>query len=678
MAEMSPLNMQFSYPPMPQKQGMGPGMRLAAAGLLFGFMVSASTPMQAPARMVPEAPVTNFRLPMFDDEGNRVWHLQGREGRYLGENEVAVFDMRLRVFSREEPDRVATEIKSPRAAMHIGKNTGSGDESISVRGDHYLVTGEQWLWDGDADRVVIERNVKVVFFEGLSQVLSSPGDDDRAPVSADAPGSTPQTPTVIDSRRLELLIGEGETRFIFSDDVNVSSSDLNVACERLDVFTSRGDIGDAENALAAGDALGMGRIQRIYAIDNVRVTRDGVEATAGQAKLFPLEERIVLTERPLVRNTQGVVSGEIITLLQGVNKAIVERPRVELAALPRVTHGNAAEVGDAAEPGGIRSSSPTVIVSELLEMLTDGDETRFIFSRDVHVTGDNIAVFSDRIEVFTQAVGSERPVGSGNDDFDGVGRIQRILATGDVRIAQEGSEATSGRAEFFPLEGNMVLTENPMIRNEQGTVSGTRITLAQNEGRARVERPRVTLAALPDFGPGLAADVEDANRAAADSDAINGAALSSSTYTVIDGQLLEMLSDEAETRFIFSNEVRVTGNNLAVNCERLEVLSLRDESNGRGDAASTGVGRIQLILATGNVRIAQEGREANAGRAEFVPPEGRIVLTEDPVIRDAQGSVMGERILLLRGENHAIVERPRVLLPVRSDIGLGRGRPEPR
>ena len=121
--------------------------------------------------MLPDAPVRNFRLPMFGPEGYRIWELRGLEGRYVDENRVDVTDMTLRIFSSLDPAKVETEILSPQATMRIQQNKAEGNESITVTGDHYVIKGRKWQWDGNEHRVVIDEDVKVIFFEGLRGLL---------------------------------------------------------------------------------------------------------------------------------------------------------------------------------------------------------------------------------------------------------------------------------------------------------------------------------------------------------------------------------------------------------------------------------------------------------------------------------------------------------------------------
>ncbi len=145
--------------------------------------------------------------------------------------------------------------------------------------------------------------------------------------------------------------------------------------------------------------------------------------------------------------------------------------------------------------------------------------------------------------------------------------------------------------------------------------------------------------------------------------------------TVIQGDQLEMIADEHTAHFVFTDNIRVTGNNITMTCDRLEVISSRDDGDESSDERLAGMGRIRLIVASGRVHVFQEGREALAGRAEVLPDEGRVILTESPVIRDSQGEVSGERIILYQGLERAVVEssaeRPaRVTLPTLPDLGF--------
>jgi len=138
--------------------------------------------------------------------------------------------------------------------------------------------------------------------------------------------------------------------------------------------------------------------------------------------------------------------------------------------------------------------------------------------------------------------------------------------------------------------------------------------------------------------------------------------------------LFETVSTDTETTSTFRDKVFVTGVNLKLSCDFLKVVAIR-----KGDpAAAIGeYGYFKSLIATGNVRIVQGDREATCGRAEVLPGEDRIVLSEDPVVRslDDQYVAAGPRLVLYRGQRRAVIEgtpeeRVRITLPPLKDLGF--------
>ena len=86
--------------------------------------------------------------------------------------------------------------------------------------------------------------------------------------------------------------------------------------------------------------------------------------------------------------------------------------------------------------------------------------------------------------------------------------------------------------------------------------------------------------------------------------------------TVIDCEQFDWRSTDKETTSVFTGKVVVTGTNLRLTCERLEIVATR-----KGDPAAT-IGKIdsfKSFIATGNVHIVQGDREAACGKAEILP-----------------------------------------------------------
>lgn len=128
--------------------------------------------LNASNNFVPDAPVINFKLPMFNKEGHRTWFLTGDQGIYVSENEVDVLGMKITIFSGDARDLSEATIESPKAVMFINQNKASSDDTIEVTGQTYHLTGKDWTWDGNLKKMSINKNVRVVFEQSMKGLIS--------------------------------------------------------------------------------------------------------------------------------------------------------------------------------------------------------------------------------------------------------------------------------------------------------------------------------------------------------------------------------------------------------------------------------------------------------------------------------------------------------------------------
>jgi len=131
---------------------------------------------------------------------------------------------------------------------------------------------------------------------------------------------------------------------------------------------------------------------------------------------------------------------------------------------------------------------------------------------------------------------------------------------------------------------------------------------------------------------------------------------------------LVMTSTDDETRAICTGNVVLTGTNMKISCDRLEIVAART-----GDSTAT-IGTIEgfkYLLAEGNVRLVQGDREATCGRAEVLPDQDRVVLYENPVVIDHSSDFIaaGSEITLHRGQRKLEVKNPKVTGPPVKDLG---------
>lgn len=145
---------------------------------------------------------------------------------------------------------------------------------------------------------------------------------------------------------------------------------------------------------------------------------------------------------------------------------------------------------------------PTEITCEgLFETVSTDTETFSTFKDKVVVTGNNLKLYCDFLKVV--AIRKGDPTAT----IGQYGYFKSLVATGNVRIVQGDREATCGRAEVFPGEDRIVLSEDPVVRSldDQYVAAGPRLVLYRGQRRAVIEgtpeeRVRITLPAIKDLG----------------------------------------------------------------------------------------------------------------------------------------------------------------------------------
>lgn len=146
--------------------------------------------------------------------------------------------------------------------------------------------------------------------------------------------------------------------------------------------------------------------------------------------------------------------------------------------------------------------------------------------------------------------------------------------------------------------------------------------------------------------------------------------------TEITSTSVEMWSTDTETKGVFVGNVVVTGTNLRLTCDRLEIIATRI-----GDKTETlaKLDKFKYLLAVGKVHIVQGDREATCGRAEVFPREDRIVLTEKPMVVDhgSEATYVGDELMLYRGERRVMGRGVQITLPPVKDLGFDKNAAPP-
>jgi len=140
------------------------------------FLLSVLCPLLASAAdhgVTTDAPVTNFKLSILSDEGFRSSLLRGSEARYISNSQIDLVGMQYTTFIEGEAGELDATLLAPTATVFIDHNKVKvhGDENVRLLRKNLDVSGEQWTYDHANKRILIEKNVHVVFRIEMKDIL---------------------------------------------------------------------------------------------------------------------------------------------------------------------------------------------------------------------------------------------------------------------------------------------------------------------------------------------------------------------------------------------------------------------------------------------------------------------------------------------------------------------------
>jgi len=142
----------------------------------FTILLSLLCPLLAAAAdhgVTSSAPVTNFKLSVLSDLGYRSSLLRGSEARYISDSQIDLVGMQYTTFIEGEKGELDSTLLAPTATVFIDKNKVKvhGDEAVRLLRKGLDVTGEKWTYDHAQKRILIEKNVHVIFHIEMKDIL---------------------------------------------------------------------------------------------------------------------------------------------------------------------------------------------------------------------------------------------------------------------------------------------------------------------------------------------------------------------------------------------------------------------------------------------------------------------------------------------------------------------------
>jgi len=128
-----------------------------------------------------------------------------------------------------------------------------------------------------------------------------------------------------------------------------------------------------------------------------------------------------------------------------------------------------------------KGDNPTIVVkADSLEI--DNKKKVATFAGNVDARRDDFTIYCQKIQLFY--VDQE----SGGSSKKMKVRIEKIVASGNVKILRSGGgEATADKAVYYQDKEMAVLTGNPVVKQGNNSVEGSRITLYMKDNRSVIE-----------------------------------------------------------------------------------------------------------------------------------------------------------------------------------------------
>lgn len=608
------------------------------------FCVLCSLTASLFGQMTPNAPIKNFRLPRFADNGYTQWVLQGERGIYDSEEQVRVEGMAMRVYSGDERMALELSMDSPEATLRLQENRGFSDSPIEIVGANFKISGVGWEWSGETKEVVVKYDTVVTFTQGIAGAFVDGGE-----VAESA------SQTEIQSERLVLRTTDEEYYFEFTGSVRAVSDQMDLRSEQLIALADAPEARDKALPTVAPNELDS--IRQIMARDDVVILQAGKTVKADEAEFFPREQRANLSGAVSVETKGAYLSGETIRSRSGeiVIAGAEGKGRAQMILV---------ETGGLGIQGASALSSETIILADSITMREQATENHFLFKGSVEVMSGAVQMRAARMTIV--AVKSESGAAVASDSDLKVGEVKNIVADCGVRIEQSGQIATGEKVTFYPSEERAVLTGGPKVTNGEAVVTGQTMELKPKLAIIRGDAGEpvvVRLPEMPDLGyeaftPKVGQDAKEPKAEAPDA---------APQETIVSSHLLRMIEEPERTLFRFTDNVEVAATNLDATCDRLDVIA---QVAANPDSNTQMPLELQSIEAHDNVAIKQTGRTATSNKAFILPKEGKVVLEGKAIVHDERGTVSGHRMTLLQGQRRAIVEgggpegeRARITLP---------------
>ncbi len=149
---------------------------------------------------------------------------------------------------------------------------------------------------------------------------------------------------------------------------------------------------------------------------------------------------------------------------------------------------------------------PIEVTSDSMTYSSSGQEV--VFEGNVHVIRSDMQIWAAKMTIYFSGSGDSGDSGSAPTSAMDPGDIQKIVATGGVRLSSGGRTGTCGTATYFVDLGLLQMDGNPELTDGANTIQGKTIKYWVHSNRSEVvgddnQRVRATFSSPEDSGADL-------------------------------------------------------------------------------------------------------------------------------------------------------------------------------
>ncbi|MEC8330484.1 MAG: hypothetical protein VXZ45_05070, partial [Verrucomicrobiota bacterium] len=319
--------------------------------------------LQLPAqddKFLPSAPIKNFRFPHFGDNGYTQWVLKGEEGIYDESNKIHVKKMGLRIYTGDKNMDLDLSLDSPFAVLRLDENKAQSEESITIIGGNFHITGNGWKWDGTTKEISVLMNTRVEFKETFAESITGNTIENKD-----------EKKTVITSQRLNLRTSEDFHNFNFLEDVKIDSSAMLLTADALQAIAAIPS--NLPSSISSPVNVKINSLREIRARGGVFIEHSDRKISADAADFFPFKQLAHFGGKPEIELKGAYLSGDAIRAQSGAIELLGSNENGRAQMLLYETGGLGLDVGTSI-------STDTIVLAYKILILEDQNKNLFEFT----------------------------------------------------------------------------------------------------------------------------------------------------------------------------------------------------------------------------------------------------------------------------------------------------------